>query len=144
MMLSNSIVAVPHLDIFDPPSATRNECRMLIGQRLRQLRQAKNLSQGDIEKRTGLLRYHISRVENGHMVPSIKTLEKYASALEVPMYRFFYEGSEPPKKPDLPAEIVGREWPELPRFARLLARMSARDQNVLLAMAQQMAGRRRE
>ena len=60
---------------------------MLIGQRLRELRESKNLSQGEIEKRTGLLRYYTSRVENGHTVPSIETLEKYARALEVPMYR---------------------------------------------------------
>ena len=78
------------------------------------------------------------------MVPNMEALEKYARALEVPMYGFFYEGPEPPKKPDLPAEIVGKEWPELPRFARLLTYMSTRDQKVLLAMAQQMARRKRE
>jgi transcriptional regulator with XRE-family HTH domain len=71
---------------------------MLIGQRLRELREAKKLSQGDIEHRTGLLRCYISRVENGHTVPSIETLEKYARALEVPMYRLFYEGEEAPEK----------------------------------------------
>jgi hypothetical protein len=78
------------------------------------------------------------------MVPNIETLEKYARALEVPMYRSFYEGPEPPKKPDLPAEIVGKEWPELPKFSRLLAHMSTPNQKVLLAMAQQMARRKRE
>ena len=60
---------------------------MQIGTRLRELREAKNLSQGD--KRTGLLRTYTSRVEHGHTVPSIATLEKYATALEVPLYRFF-------------------------------------------------------
>ena len=53
---------------------------MVIGERLRELRKAKNLSQGDIEKRTGMLRCYTSRVENGHTVPSVETLEKYASA----------------------------------------------------------------
>ncbi len=47
---------------------------MIIGDRLRELREAKNLSQEDIEKRTGLLRCYISRVENGHTVPAIETL----------------------------------------------------------------------
>jgi transcriptional regulator with XRE-family HTH domain len=61
---------------------------MLIGERLRELRESKRLSQSDIEKRTGLLRCYSSRVENGHTVPSIETLEKYARALEVPLYRF--------------------------------------------------------
>ena len=47
---------------------------MLIGSRLKELRESKSLSQGDIEKRTGLLRCYISRVENGHTVPAIETL----------------------------------------------------------------------
>jgi transcriptional regulator with XRE-family HTH domain len=55
---------------------------MIIGDRLRELREEKKLSQGDIEKRTGLLRCYISRVENDHTVPAIETLEKLARALE--------------------------------------------------------------
>src|ERR1700680_1589256 len=74
---------------------------MIIGDRLRELREEKKLSQGDIEKRTGLLRCYISRVENGHTIPAIETLEKLARALEVPLYQLFYEGDEPPKLPNL-------------------------------------------
>ena len=74
---------------------------MIIGDRLRELREGKKLSQGDIEKRTGLLRCYISRVENGHTVPAIETLEKLARALEIPLYQLFYEGDEPPKLPNL-------------------------------------------
>jgi transcriptional regulator with XRE-family HTH domain len=59
---------------------------MVIGDRLRELREGKNLSQGDIEKRAGLLRCYISRVENGHTVPAIETLEKLARAFEFPLY----------------------------------------------------------
>ena len=69
---------------------------MVIGERLKALRDHKGLSQGDIEKRTGLLRCYISRVENGHTVPAIETLEKMARAMEVPMYELFYEGEKPP------------------------------------------------
>jgi len=58
---------------------------VVIGERLRVLREQKNLSQGDIEKKTGLLRCYVSRVENGHTVPSVETLEKFARALEVLM-----------------------------------------------------------
>jgi transcriptional regulator with XRE-family HTH domain len=58
---------------------------MVMGDRLRELREQKKFSQGDIEKRTGLLRCYISRVENGHTVPAIETLEKLARALEIPM-----------------------------------------------------------
>jgi transcriptional regulator with XRE-family HTH domain len=74
---------------------------MIIGDRLRVLREEKKLSQGDMEKRTGLLRCYISRVENGHTVPAIETLEKMARAFEVPMYQLFYDGEEPPKPPQL-------------------------------------------
>ena len=57
---------------------------MVIGERLRELRESKKLSQGDVERRTGLLRCYTSRVENGHTVPTIETLEKYARALGSP------------------------------------------------------------
>ena len=53
------------------------------------LREERNLSQGDIEARTGLLRCYVSRVENGHTVRSLETLEKLAAALEIPLYHFF-------------------------------------------------------
>src|ERR1700676_797482 len=107
---------------------------MLIGQRLRELRESKNFSQGEIERRTGLLRCYTSRVENGHTVPSIETLEKYARALEVPLYKVFYEGREPPRKPKLPPaekaeplwETSANEWPELRSLAKALGRMDDR------------------
>ena len=74
---------------------------MLIGQKLKEIRESRNLSQGDIEELTGLLRCYTSRVENGHTVPSVQTLEKYARALEVPLYKLFYDGKSPIKKPNL-------------------------------------------
>ena len=82
---------------------------MIIGDRLRTLREEKKLSQGDIEKRTGLFRCYVSRVENGHTVPSIETIEKFARALEVPMFRLFYDGEEPPKLPNLPRRKSSNE-----------------------------------
>jgi transcriptional regulator with XRE-family HTH domain len=69
---------------------------VVVGDRLRVLREAKKMSQGDIEARTGLLRCHISRVENGHAVPSIETLEKLARALEIPLYRIFHDSENAP------------------------------------------------
>ena len=71
---------------------------LMIGERLRTIRESKNLSQGDIEKRTGLIRCYTSRVENGHTVPSIETLAKYAQALDIPLYQIFYDGEAEPKK----------------------------------------------
>ena len=69
---------------------------MFIGSRIRQLRQQKGLSQGDIEEATGLLRCYISRVEHGHTVPSLETLERFAAAFDVPLYQLFYRGGEAP------------------------------------------------
>ena len=121
---------------------------MVIGDRLRELRVQKNLSQGDIEKRTGLLRCYISRVENGHTVPAIETLEKMARAMEVPLYQLFYDGEEPPKLPDLPKRKSGEDvaWGRsgkdariLSNFRRLLKRSSESDRKLLLFMAQKMA-----
>ena len=122
---------------------------MFIGERLRELREAKNLSQGDIEKRTGLLRVYTSRVENGHTVPSIETLEKYARALEVPIYGLFYEGRAEPKTRLLAVEKTERsrgsrkQGRDFQIFARLLARMKEGDRALLLTMAQRMASRNR-
>jgi transcriptional regulator with XRE-family HTH domain len=121
---------------------------MIIGDRLRALREAKKLSQGDIEKRTGLLRCYISRVENGHTVPAVETLEKLARALEVPLYQLFYDGEEPPQLPNLPKrktadEIAwgssGKEARFLTMFRRLLGRIDEEDRRLLLYMAQKMA-----
>src|SRR6476646_10676401 len=95
---------------------------MIIGDRLRVLREQKRFSQGEIEKRTGLLRCYISRVENGHTVPSVETLEKFARALEVPMYQLFYEGEEPPKLPNLPKrKSADMAWGSKGKDARLVA-----------------------
>jgi transcriptional regulator with XRE-family HTH domain len=123
---------------------------MIIGDRLRALREEKRLSQGDIEKRTGLLRCYISRVENGHTVPAIETLEKMARALEVPLYQLFYDGDEAPELPNLPKrrtadEIAwgstGKEARFLTMFRRLLGRIDEGDRRLLLYMAQKMANR---
>ncbi len=113
---------------------------MIIGDRLRDMREQKKLSQGDIEKRTGLLRCYISRVENGHTVPAIETLEKLARALEVPLYQLFYEGEEPPKLPNLPKRkssddiawgSSGKDGRFLSKLRRLLAKSEEADRKLL-------------
>jgi transcriptional regulator with XRE-family HTH domain len=124
---------------------------MVIGDRLKALRETKDLSQGDIEKRTGLLRCYISRVENGHTVPAIDTLEKLARALEIPMYQLFYDGEKPPALPKLPKRkngddlAWGSNWKDgrvLRQFRALLGRIENSDRSLLLQMAQKMAGNR--
>jgi transcriptional regulator with XRE-family HTH domain len=123
---------------------------VIIGERLRVLREARNFSQGDIEKKTGLLRCYVSRVENGHTVPSVETLEKFARALDVPMYQLFYDGEEPPKLRNLPkrksAEDIawgseGKDARLLANFRRLFSRIKESEVGVVLFMAQKMARR---
>ena len=124
---------------------------MVIGDRLRELREEKKFSQGEIEKRTGLVCPYISRVENGHTVPAVETLEKFARALEVPMYVLFYEGEKPPKPPNLPKHKSGDDiaWGSkgkdarlLAQFCRLFKRIEARELAMVLFMAQKMARRK--
>lgn len=124
---------------------------MIIGERLRELRESKKLSQGDIEKRTGLLRCYISRVENGHTVPAIETLEKLARALEVPMYQLFYDGDAPPKLMNLPKrktseDIVwgssGKQATYLHKLRKLLSKTAEEDRKLIMVLAQKMTNRR--
>jgi transcriptional regulator with XRE-family HTH domain len=118
---------------------------MVIGDRLKSLREAKNFSQGDIEKRTGLLRCYISRVENGHTVPAVSTLEKLARALEVPMYQLFHDGQAAAsvrglKQPNDSEEwgSTGRDASYLAKLCRLLSKLSESDQKLLLHVAQKV------
>lgn len=121
---------------------------MVIGDRLRAFREQKNLSQGEIEKRTGLLRCYISRVENNHTVPAIETLEKMARAMDMPLYQLFYDGEEPLKPSALPKSRIGKDsaWGHsgkdgrvLDRFRQLLSRTGERERELLILTAQKMA-----
>jgi transcriptional regulator with XRE-family HTH domain len=124
---------------------------MVIGIRLKKLREDRSLSQGDIEKRTGLLRCYISRVENGHTVPSLETLERLAAALEIPLHQLFYEGDGEPALPNLSKRqsteelaLDAEQEKELRFFEkvkRLLARIDEKDRQLLLYMAQKLASR---
>jgi transcriptional regulator with XRE-family HTH domain len=116
---------------------------MLIGARLRDMRMDKKLSQGDIEERTGLLRCYVSRVENGHTVPSVETLEKFARAFEVPTYMLVYDGSGPVTPIARPKQngnvkLWGNarvESRQLQKLVSQLAKMKQSDRELLMAMA---------
>jgi transcriptional regulator with XRE-family HTH domain len=127
------------------------EQTMVIGDRLRALREEKTFSQGEVEKRTGLLRCYISRVENGYTVPNVETLEKFARALEVPMYQLFYDSEEPPKPPKLPKHnsagdmawgSSGKDAHMLAEFCRLFSRMGKGKTELLLFAAKKMTKRK--
>jgi transcriptional regulator with XRE-family HTH domain len=116
---------------------------MIVGERLKSIREVGQLSQGDIEKRTGLLRCYISRVENGHTIPSLETLEKMARALDIPMYQLFYSGDNEPITSRLPRpatkKLTTRDLRILTRLAPLLGRMKKRNKGLLLGFARKLS-----
>jgi transcriptional regulator with XRE-family HTH domain len=119
---------------------------MEIGPKLREFRKAKKFSQGDIESKTGLLRCYISRVEKGHTIPNVETLEKFAWALKVPLYRLFTDG-QPVNMPKLPSIKApwgadGRHQHELRLFAKAFRQLNDRKQKLLMGLAQEMVTRR--
>lgn len=122
---------------------------MFIGQRVKELREQKGLSQGDVEKFSGMLRTYISRVENGHSVPSLDTLERFAAALDVPLYQLFRgtEGSRPAPKltpRDATREELGTSGSEdrlVLKLKTLTTRMGEFDRTLLLDFASRLASR---
>ncbi len=123
---------------------------MIIGERLRALREYKALSQVDMEKRTGLFRYYISRVENGHTIPTLETLTRFARALEVPVFHLVYEEDGPYQPPVLPgstsslessASLSKRDLHVLEQLNILFSRLRDRDRELLFALARRMIKR---
>lgn len=119
-----------------------------VGEHIREMREQKSLSQGDVETRTGLLRTYISRVENGYTVPSIETLEKIARAFDVPLWQLFYEGNAKPSPPvafkpknELAWGSSGKEARLLGLFRRCLRRLDDDERELLLHLARKMARR---
>jgi transcriptional regulator with XRE-family HTH domain len=119
---------------------------MEIGPKLRELREERHLNQGDIERKTGLLRCYVSRVENGRTIPNVETLEKFARALEIPLYRLFTDGrpANMPKVPSIKAPwgADSKHQHELHLFAKAFRRLDDRKQKLLVALAQEMVTRR--
>jgi transcriptional regulator with XRE-family HTH domain len=123
---------------------------MMISERVRSIREGKHLSQAEVEKRCGLRRCYISRVENGHTIPSVETLERLARAMNVPLYHFFYDGDEPPSPPSLPpganpgGQVWGFDGPSVRymlRLRQLLSRIGEHDRKLLLHLAAQLVRR---
>jgi len=116
---------------------------MVIGERLKAVREAKKLSQGHIEEKTGLLRCYVSRVENGHTVPSIETLEKWTRALDISLSQLFSDNGQESK----PLTALKTNTPKLDRAAHnslrrvgeAFARMKKRDIELVTSVARQLA-----
>src|SRR5437899_12500387 len=122
---------------------------MQVWERIRQIRESKNLSQGNIEERTGLLRCYVSRVENGHTMPSLETLEKFARALEVSLYQLFYEGHDLPPAKKV-SENGKRDWASagsglraFERMRQAVSQMTDPERDLLLEMTKTVARQKR-
>jgi transcriptional regulator with XRE-family HTH domain len=124
---------------------------MVIGTRLRELRQERKLSQGDITEVIGLPRSYISRIENGHTIPSLETLQRLAAALDVPLYRLFYSGEDAPngRAARLSLEEMAQEEGPAGVDARFLIEMRDLTKNLreaervlLLSLAGRLAARK--
>jgi transcriptional regulator with XRE-family HTH domain len=110
---------------------------MNIGQTIRNFRLQKGMSQGDIEKRTGLLRCYLSRVENGHTVPSLDTLAKIANSLEIPLGHFFPEDSA--ENGNILPQLSEEEVRFLSQIRRYSSNLNDSDRKLVLAMVKKMA-----
>ena len=106
---------------------------MTIGKRLRNLRETRGLSQGDIERRSGLLRSYISRVEGGYTSPSLATLEKFAVALGIELYQLLYQNQGRPKPVPAGARPVLSK--PVSRLVKMYEGMSTTNRRLLLTMA---------
>jgi transcriptional regulator with XRE-family HTH domain len=108
-----------------------------IGTAIRTHRLQKGLSQGDIEKKTGLLRCYLSRVENGHTVPSLDTLSKIARALDLPITQFFADESGS-RHANL-QKLTDEELRFLTQIRRYSVNLNDSDRKLLLAMVKKFA-----
>jgi transcriptional regulator with XRE-family HTH domain len=111
---------------------------MNIGETIRNYRLQKGMSQGDIEKRTGLLRCYLSRVENGHTIPSLDTLAKIATAMELPLAQFFHEGNGDNGSRAVP-HLAEEEVRFLTQIRRYSASLNDSDRKLVIAMVKKMA-----
>jgi transcriptional regulator with XRE-family HTH domain len=110
---------------------------MNLGESIRKIRQLKGLSQGEMQKRTGILRSYLSRVENGHTVPSLATLQRLASAMGVALADFFAADGEGAAAA---APAVGDGASEyLVELKNYLPQLSAQQRQELLDMVKDMA-----
>ena len=111
---------------------------MNIGERIRNFRLQKALSQGDIEKRTGLLRCYLSRVENGHTIPSLDTLAKIATAMDVPLAQFFADGIPENGSKNLP-QLNDDQVRFLNQIRRYSSGLNESDRKLVLQMVKKMS-----
>jgi transcriptional regulator with XRE-family HTH domain len=133
MATMQTILPPQNFAVPEPPPS------MNIGLTIRSMRLQKGMSQGDIEKRTGLLRCYLSRVENGHTVPSLETLQKIAGAMDLQLSEFFSDEAPRPAT-ELPGVSLNEDDIRfLTQVQRFSANLGESDRRLLLAMVRKFA-----
>lgn len=66
-----------------------SSAKVLLGARIKQIRRARGLSQGELSERVEITENYLSRIEVGTSCPSLPTLEKVATALDVSLRDLF-------------------------------------------------------
>jgi transcriptional regulator with XRE-family HTH domain len=141
LFLAKNVLAENSFYVYYPSNFRESQSkadRMNIGETIRTYRLQKGMSQGDIEKRTGLLRCYLSRVENGHTIPSLDTLSKIAGAMELPLGQFFADHFSNGNAKNLPP-LTEDEVRFLTQIRRYSMSLNESDRKLVLAMVKKMA-----
>jgi transcriptional regulator with XRE-family HTH domain len=141
LFLAKNVLAEKYFSVYYPSNFRESKPKlnsMNIGETIRTYRLQKGMSQGDIEKRTGLLRCYLSRVENGHTIPSLDTLSKIAGAMELPLGQFFADHFSNGNAKNLPP-LTEDEVRFLTQIRRYSMSLNDSDRKLVLAMVKKMA-----
>jgi transcriptional regulator with XRE-family HTH domain len=114
---------------------------LTIGERLRAYRESKAISQKEMQKRLGLSRCYISRIENGHSIPKLETLKRFADASEVLLFHLVYEDGDlrPPRFfHERRSRLSKDQVRALEEFSRAFAKVGKRDRELLISLAKRM------
>jgi transcriptional regulator with XRE-family HTH domain len=110
------------------PTAPRASRILLVGQKIRQIRKSRHLTQADVAARIGVTQSDLSRMENGEYKVGLDTLFRILQVFELSMSRFFEE----------PASVEAADAAEPPPLSRL------EDDNVTSDLAALPENSRRE
>jgi transcriptional regulator with XRE-family HTH domain len=141
LLLATKITPLVGVTISSGETMPKEKPRVNIGEVIKSYRSQRGLSQGDIERRTGLLRCYLSRVENGHTVPSLETLAKIAEAMDISLADFF-PGTETPRDRETQkalGELSQDEIRFLAEIKKYSTTLSEGDKRLVLAMIRKMA-----
>jgi transcriptional regulator with XRE-family HTH domain len=90
---------------------------LLVGQKIRQIRKSRHLTQADLAARIGVTQSDLSRMENGEYKVGLDTLFRILQVFELSMSHFFEEPSSAPAAASREAAPF-EDWAALPDETR--------------------------